>query len=226
MIKSIFSDGSYNNLATAILERLKRYDFDLSNNLIGSTRVAGDTIENVIAQEFSKIISETNINCSDYSTDFARRAMADLAFVADNNYYMVDVKTHRKNTEFNMPNLTSVERLSRFYEDHKNYFVLFLVEYRINIYQLLIERVLVIPIEFLSWDCLTLGALGWGQIQIANSNKVEIKKCSRKIWMLQLCENLINSFYPKEALKISTRKNRFIQVREFWKNQKDIWKME
>ncbi len=50
--------------------------------------------------------------------------MADLAFEdLDGYYYVVDVKTHRLSTKFNMPNLTSVERLARFYEDDKNYFV-------------------------------------------------------------------------------------------------------
>ena len=51
--------------------------------------------------------------------------MADLAFTdKDDCYYIADVKTHRLDTTFNMPNLISVERLSRFYEDDKNYFVI------------------------------------------------------------------------------------------------------
>ena len=29
-----------------------------------------------------------------------------------------------------------------------------------------VQKVHFVPIEFLSWDCLTIGALGWGQIQI------------------------------------------------------------
>ncbi len=46
--------------------------------------------------------------------------MADLAFQDQQGfYYVVDVKTHRTDTKFNMPNLTSVERLARFYEDDK-----------------------------------------------------------------------------------------------------------
>jgi hypothetical protein len=36
----------------------------------------------------------------------------------------VDVKTHREETAFNMPNLTSVDRLARFYEDDANFFVM------------------------------------------------------------------------------------------------------
>ena len=58
--------------------------------------------------------------------------MADLAFEdSEGFYYVVDVKTHRHDTKFNMPNLTSVERLARFYEDDKNYFVLLFVSYEV-----------------------------------------------------------------------------------------------
>jgi hypothetical protein len=69
-----------------------------------------------------------------------------------------------------MPNLTSVERLARFYGDNKNYFVLLLVSYKTEGEQLVFGNCIFSPIEYLDWSCLTLGALGWGQIQIANSN--------------------------------------------------------
>lgn len=224
MVNSIFYNDKYKKLEVEVFECLKKYDFDLSGNSLTSTRGVGDTIENVISQEFSNIISKTSIRCSDYSTDFARRAMADLAFTSDNMYYMVDVKSHRTDTEFNMPNLTSVERLSRFYEDSRNYFVIFLVEYAIVDNTMNITRVRISPIEFLSWKCLTLGALGWGQIQIKNSNFVQLERCSRKKWMLNLCDILINSFYPKEANKIITRQEHFRAVQNFWIHQEDIWK--
>jgi hypothetical protein len=59
--------------------------------------------------------------------------MADLAFEdTTGNYYVVDIKTHNLTTSFIMPNLTSVERLARFYGDSKNYFVLLLVSYTIQ----------------------------------------------------------------------------------------------
>ena len=99
--------------------------------------------------------------------------MADMAFEdPDGAYYVVDVKTHRLSTAFNMPNLTSVERLARFYEDDGNYFVVLMVTYEIEGLRAVVEQVTFVPIEFLDWGCLTIGALGWGQIQIANSRNV------------------------------------------------------
>ena len=86
----------------------------------------------------------------DYSSSFARRAMADLAFTdKDDFYYIVDVKTHRLDTKFNMPNLTSVERISRFYEDDKNHFVILNVAYNISGSTAKIKKVTFAPIEFL-----------------------------------------------------------------------------
>jgi hypothetical protein len=60
-----------------------------------------------------------------------------------------------------------------------------------------------LPIEFLSWDCLTIGALGWGQIQIADAIKIDWG-CSRRKWMVRLCDVMLD-FYPREIDKIRER---------------------
>jgi len=85
----------------------------LSASTINSTRAVGDAIQSLLELNFQSLLGEV---CADYSASFARRAMADLAFRdLQGFYYIVDVKTHRTDTKFNMPNLTSVERLTRFY---------------------------------------------------------------------------------------------------------------
>jgi hypothetical protein len=120
-----------------------------------------------------------------------------------------------------MPNLTSVERLARFYEDDKNYFVILMVAYDIEGLRAVIEQVRFVPIEFLGWDCLTIGALGWGQIQIANSNIITVNpEYSRKKWMIEFCDTMLE-FYPKEIAKIDSRVERFQKIREDWKKRRD-----
>ena len=155
--------------------------------------------------------------CTEYSADFARRSMADLAFKDNQQFcYIVDVKTHRSATKFNRPNLTSVDRLARFYEDDSNYFVILLVTYDLDGTSVAVSRVRFVPIEFVGWDCLTIGALGWGQIQIANSNYVNVvERQSRKKWMLELCDAVLE-FYPKEMRKIGERMDRFEKLRTVW----------
>ncbi len=217
MKSRIFYSEEYHRIEAATKDLLNAQQAFLSPSTLGSTRAAGDAIQEILSLNFESILAGWTSN---YSTDFARRAMADLAFSdIDGNYYVIDVKTHRTSTKFNMPNLTSVERLARFYEDDSNYFVLLMVHYDLRGSEAEFTEVRYVPIEFLDWDCLTIGALGWGQIQIANSNRIVINpQASRKQWMLDLCDTMFE-FYPKEITKISERIHRFEEVREFWANK-------
>ena len=214
MKSRIFFDDAYKNIQQATLDLLNSQQDILSSHTQGSTRAAGDAIEEIIAESFDSILGKWSV---DYSASFSRRAMADLAFNdVDGLYYVVDVKTHRTSTKFSMPNLTSVKRLSRLYEDDNNYFSLLLVSYDLKREQAVFGDVKFIPIEFLDWSCLTIGALGWGQIQIANSNRIQINPhYSRKKWMLELCD-IMAEFYVKEIGKISDRIGHFEKIREFW----------
>jgi hypothetical protein len=210
------SGGTFNadSLCQQNLDFLNSQNEFLSPRTAVSTRAVGDAIQNLLESSFDAILGNLAVK---YSANFARRAMADLAFEDEQGfYYVVDVKTHRTDTKFNMPNLTSVERLARFYEDDKNYFVLLLVSYHIEQTRALITSVKFVPIEFLDWDCLTIGALGWGQIQIANSNRITINaEYSRKSWMIEMCDALLQ-FYPREMAKIENRLRYFERVKERW----------
>lgn len=219
MKSKLFHANDYLVVQDRVKELLNKSPDFLSKNTAQSPRAAGDAIENVIADSFKKILGP---HCAEYSAGFARRAMADLAFKdPDGIYYVVDVKTHRIETKFNMPNLTSVERLARFYEDDANFFVLLLVSYSVERVRATVSDVKFVPIEFLGWDCLTVGALGWGQIQISNSNHVTINSgYPRRKWMLEFCDVMLE-FYPREIAKIGERTERFERVRDFWKSKKD-----
>ena len=193
----------------------------LTERTAASTRAAGDAIQDILSERFQSLLGDL---CVEYSPSFARRAMADLAFTdVDGNYHVVDVKTHRLDTSFNMPNLTSIRRLIRLYEDDSNYFVTLMVKYRLDQTRIIAESVNFVPIEFLSWDCLTIGALGWGQIQIANANRINIVDgYSRRAWMLDLCEAVLE-FYPREIAKINDRMSYIERVRRTWRDRADIW---
>ncbi len=214
MRSSIFYTDAYKDIELRVMELLNSHEEFLSRSTARSTRAVGDAIESILGDSFDTILGDL---CKEYSATFARRAMADLAFTdTDDFYYIVDVKTHRTDTRFNMPNLTSVRRLARFYEEDTNHFVLLIVSYHLEATQAIVTNVRFVPIEFLGWDCLTIGALGWGQIQIANSNFITVNpQYSRRKWMIELCDVLFQ-FYPKEIAKINDRIEYFQQVREFW----------
>lgn len=214
----IFSEDVLQNFEKKLLEILNSSDDFNNKRIVSSPRAVGDAVQEIIGEKLLTCFPENTVK--DYNDAFARRAMADLAlYDNDNNYFVIDIKTHNKCTSFNMPNLTSVERLARFYEDDKNFFVILLVEYSTTENEIIFEQVRFVPIENFAWNCLTIGALGWGQIQIANANVISIdRELTRKNWMLQLCDTL-DLFYPKEISKIEKRIDRFAKVREFWKNK-------
>lgn len=216
---SIFYTDEYKRIEQEIKALLNNEPAFLTQRTSGSTRAVGDAVQDILGEKLPDVV---HMHIHEYSADFARRSMADIAFTDhDGFHYLIDVKTHRSDTAFNMPNLTSVERLSRLYSSPTDYFVLLLVEYTLNDTVLAVSNVHFIPIEFLSWDCLTIGALGWGQIQIANANRLIIhEQYPRKQWMLELCDRLFE-FYPREIAKITERITHFEKIRDFWLQQPD-----
>jgi hypothetical protein len=111
----IFYTNKYKAIERAIATLVNSQPDFLSARTAVSTRAVGDAIQTILSEQFQSLLGDL---CAEYSAEFARRAMADLAFTdREGFYYVVDVKTHRLETQFNMPNLTSVERLARFYED-------------------------------------------------------------------------------------------------------------
>ena len=189
----------------------------LTTGTAASPRAAGDAIERIIGGGLARLLGPF---CTNYSDKFSRRAMEDIAFKGgDGMDYVVDVKTHRGDTRFNMPNLISVERLARFYEKADKVFILLLITYGVSGNRVAVTSVTFVPIEFLHWDCLRIGALGWGQIQLANANVVTIRDgYPRNLWMLELCDAML-AFYPKEIAKTRRRVERFRRVQAFWQEQ-------
>ena len=217
-MNKVLNSQTLQYLENKLLKELSKNPFFQQKRIMNSPRAMGDAVQDVVGELLPKCIPEGVL--SEFSADFARRAMADLAFTdVDNNYYLIDVKTHNTTTQFNMPNLTSVHRLSRFYEDDRNYFIVLLVEYAVVNEALRFTNIHFVPIEHLQWDCLTIGALGWGQIQIANASIIHMDRSNtRKGWMLSMCDQL-DVFYPKEIAKITDRLDYFRNVRAFWENK-------
>ena len=121
MKSNFYYQGHHEQVATRIGKYINSLDKFLSPQTARSPRAVGDALESLVADKFETFLGDW---CSEYSSEFARRAMADMAFTdVEGIYSVVDVKTHREDTRFNMPNLTSVERLARFYESDTNGFL-------------------------------------------------------------------------------------------------------
>ena len=219
MTSRFYQQGHHKKVAIRIKEYLDSQNRILSPQEVNSPRSVGAALESLIANRLESILGNW---CKEYSADFARRSMADIAFTdIDNIYSIIDAKTHREDAAFSMPNLTSVERISRLYESDDTVFSLIIIKYSVDESSLSFSDVIFSPIECIDWRSLTIGALGWGQIQIANANDIRIvERHSRRSWMLQLCEVMME-FYPREIDKIRERIQRFETVRQYWENKED-----
>jgi hypothetical protein len=92
-----------------------------------------------------------------------------------------------------------------------------MVRYAVSTDGLLVEDVHFAPIEAFAWSCLTVGALGWGQIQIANANLLAFEwDAERAEWMLRLCERMA-VFYEREATKLRRRADYFARSAAMWR---------
>ena len=164
------------------------------------------------------------VGLKDRSAELTRRSMGDI-FVVDNEQtqYFIDVKTHNLGTKFNMPNLTSVDRLSKYYarQNTDNYFLILLVEYNLSNQGVEFTNIRLFPIENLSWDCLHIQSLGWGQIQIKNANNtVIVQNITREQWMSQFYDRL-NSYYAKVVKKAQERQDIMKRRAEEWNDGKN-----
>lgn len=96
MKSEFYYDGHHLNVTTSILEYINSVSNFLSPQTVQSTRAVGDAIESLLSDKFDTFLGEW---CHEYSSDFSRRAMADLAFTDRNGFYsIIDVKTHREDT--------------------------------------------------------------------------------------------------------------------------------
>lgn len=185
---------------------------------LNSPRAVGDNVQEYLAEEGLEQALK-RIGIANVQNDFTRRSMEDIAFSDEQgNYYAVDVKTHNINTQFNRPNLISVQRLAKFYKNDTNTFCILIVSYTVENKTIKFTDCKFKPIEDFSWKgCLTLGALGWGQIQIYDANKLAFNSpaIGRKRWMLELCDTL-DKFYDEEIGKINERKLWFSNIRSYW----------
>ena len=73
----IFQTDTYKRIEAGILQILNSQPDFLSGRTATSTRAAGDAIQSILTEHFRSLLGGI---CVDYSTNFARRAMADLAF--------------------------------------------------------------------------------------------------------------------------------------------------
>ena len=186
----------------------------LNSRTSASTRAAGDAIERIVGNLLPELLSDVN---GTWESELGARDRADARVQTIDGTTDFDIKTHRTGRKFSRSNIISVKRLVDFYEKSTNVFVLVLVTYSVEGSDVTFESCRAFPVEWLSWDSLTLGLLGWGQLQFKTTGSYKlVDRQNRAEWMTELCDQLL-AFYPREISKmVETRLTFFQRAREKW----------
>lgn len=122
-------------------------------------------------------------------------------FYMDSNH-PVNVKSNNLDKKNYSPNIISAKRLLKWLENPENKFSLIFIDYRINNGSLeIIKESELIPIEKISWSCLSIEAQGWGIIQKIGELKIE--ESQSRIIFLKGLQNAYFKYKIKEQNKSS-----------------------
>lgn len=201
-------------------EKIERILFKFLNsktidelNLKESVRAVGDKIPAVVGKRISAIFSKyiVEFNILNSSKKICNVMIKDKF---ENEYY-VDIITHNITKDFARPNITTVKTIEKLYKNNKNIFLILLIHYNPNLNKNFITKVQLFPIECLTWDCIEIGALGNGQLQIKNSSNIIInKEFDRETWKDEFQKRLM-VFYKKQQTKINKRISQLMELTLF-----------
>jgi hypothetical protein len=131
----------------------------------------------------------------------SRKSIGDFLF--DNKINMpVNVKSNDLNKNNYSPNIISAKRLIKWLEDEDNELFFIFVDYiKTKDGIEIIDDSGLIPVQHISWDCLTIEAQGWGVIQMPKT--LVIDKTQDKKAFLKGMRIAYETYMDKETKKMS-----------------------
>ena len=166
----------------------------------GMQRTIGDLIESKI----SKLLMEFNSELiTEKKTARSKKSIEDITLLINGISFYVDPKTHNLNSDFSMPNLTSVEKVKKLFFNNSEELVYIFVSYCIQESYVIIENIQVFFIWELDVSILGIGALGKGQLQIKDANKEIIFTNKTKEEWFSDFRSLVQNYLEKQKNKIN-----------------------
>lgn len=150
-------------------------------------------IEKIIADEYQK----------DTTT---KKAVGD--FMLEENH-AVNVKSNNLDKQNYSPNMISIQKMHKWVFEEKKELSFIFVDYVMNGDEIIIRsKTKPIPIEHLSWDCLSIEAQGYGVIQLVGQRTVHPQQTKREFYLGFL--TAYKKFRKKEEAKHDRFSKRFI----------------
>jgi len=195
-----------------ILESLTQQLENFEINEGSEQRTVGDLVEYKVK---SIIMGLTGNNLiKECLEPRSKRSIEDVTVVGEDGVFnYVDSKTHNTDSEFSMPNLTSVERLRKLLIDDTKSLIYIFVSYNVSNNIVNIESIEVRYVWELDFSILTIGSLGKGQLQITNmNNEMVFTDEGKEVWLEKL-KTKVREYHEKRIQQIEKDKLNWI-----WQN--------
>ena len=166
----------------------------------GQQRTVGDLIESKVAEILFNSTSEL---ISEKRAPRSKKSIEDVTLVSNGVSYYIDPKTHDINSEFSMPNLTSVQKIKKLFDTTDKELIYVFVSYAITEGMVIISDIKVIFLWELDISILGVGALGKGQLQIKNANKDLVFTQKGKVGWYSDFKLLMQEFLKKQLIKVN-----------------------
>jgi hypothetical protein len=166
----------------------------------GQQRTVGDLIESKVSEILFNSTSEL---ISEKIAPRSKKSIEDVTLVSNGVSYYIDPKTHDINSEFSMPNLTSVQKIKKLFDTTDKELIYVFVSYAITDGRVIISDIKVFFLWELDISILGVGALGKGQLQIKNANKNLVFTEKGKVGWYGDFKLLMQEFLKKQLIKVN-----------------------
>ena len=166
----------------------------------GQQRTVGDLIESKVSEI---LFNSTRELISEKIAPRSKKSIEDVTLVSNGVSYYIDPKTHDINSEFSMPNLTSVQKIKKLFDTTDKELIYVFVSYAITEGMVIISDIKVIFLWELDISILGVGALGKGQLQIKNANKDLVFTQKGKVGWYGDFKLLMQEFLKKQLIKVN-----------------------
>ena len=171
-------------------------DFELVDG--GMQRTVGDLIENKISDILFNSDSEL---ITEKREPRSKKSIEDVTLVSGGVLYYIDPKTHDTNSDFSMPNLTSIDKIKKLFSSDEQELIYVFVSYGLENGMVVISDIKVFFIWELDISILGIGALGKGQLQIKNANNELVFTNKGKQEWFEDFKKLVHEYLKKQITK-------------------------
>jgi hypothetical protein len=166
----------------------------------GQQRTVGDLIERRISEILYN--SESDL-ISEKRSPRSKKSIEDVTLISNGITYYIDPKTHDVNSDFSMPNLTSVDKIKKLFLSENKDLIYIFVSYYLSEGMVMIKDIKVFFIWEIDTSVLGVGALGKGQLQIKNANnELVFTNKGKSEWYLDF-KKLVQEYLKRQINKIN-----------------------